>query len=497
MRSLRAQLTIRLLLGGALLLGAVGWVAFWQMRRALVAEFDASLRATAQSLATLTEEKGGRISIEFAEENMPQFDHGKGTDVFLLSAPDGREVERSPSLGAEPLPLRVGKLERPEYFDLTLADGRSLRCIGLRFVPQVEEEPAERRGSRAEAALVVGRDRVPLEHTLFALQTSLTLAGAGGLVALAGLVWWSVRAGLAPLDQLGERVAAVDAASLATRFPVEPLPAELQPIAGRLNELLARLESAFARERRFTATAAHELRTPLAELRALAEVNLTTPATDAERHEAWQDALATTLRMESLALSLLELARAEDLSRAIRREPVPLAEAFTAAWKPWAGRAAERGIALEATLAREITAATDPVLLGIVLGNLCANAVEHAPAGAPLRVRAASTPDTVTVLFQNRAGNLSPADLPHLFERFWRKDAARSNGRHHGLGLSLASEFAALLGGSLTADLSATGDLEFALRLPVPPAEAREMHPDGDDCQRQPSGSSSRAFQQS
>ena len=468
MKSLRAQLTLRLLVGGALLLGSAGTALHWQMRHALTAEFDATLRATAQALASLTEQRHGEATLGFAGENMPQFERANGSDVFLVRTADGREIERSTSLGAATLPLRAGSPEVPDFFDTALPDGRAIRCAGLRFTPQDEEED-EKKNQRApgiEAVLVVGRDRATLDHTLGALRTSLWLVGAMALAGLPGLVGWGVRGGLAPLARLGESVAAVDAASLATRFPAGPLPTELQPIATRLNELLARLESAFARERRFTATAAHELRTPLAELRALAEVNLTTPATETERAESWRDALATTLRMESLALRLLELARAEDPARALHREPVALAAACAAAWQPWAARAAERGIALNTTLPPELTADTDPALLGVILGNLCANAAEHAPAGTPLRITATRTTDAATLHFHNRAGDLTAADVPHLFERFWRKDTARTEARHHGLGLALAGEFAALLGGSLTAQRSAAGDLEFALRLP-------------------------------
>jgi two-component system sensor histidine kinase QseC len=275
-----------------------------------------------------------------------------------------------------------------------------------------------------------------------------------------------VRAGLAPLDRLGSSVAAVEAESLATRFPVEPLPAELQPIVVRLNELLARLELAFDRERRFTATAAHELRTPLAELRSLAEVNLTTPGTITESRQSWRDALDTTLRMESLALRLLDLARAEDSALALQRTNVSLAQAFYAAWQPWAGRAAERGIAPDIAVPTELVAHTDPSLLAVVLGNLCGNVAEHAPAGTPVSVRGNLMRDGVKLLFQNQAGELTEADVPHLFERFWRKDGARSNEQHHGLGLSLAAEFAAMLDGTLTAKIATSGNVEFLLSLP-------------------------------
>ena len=468
MKSIRAQLTLRLLVGGTLLLGAAGTALQWQVRRALTAGFDATLRATAQSLASLTEQKHGQVKLEFAGDNMPQFERENGPDVFLLRTAEGHEIERSHSLGTITLPLRADSPESPVIYNATLPDGRVIRCAGLRFTPPDEDaEPAKNhRGPKVQALLVVGRDRAPLDHTLAALRASLLLVGAGTLAVLAALVRWGVRGGLAPRARRGESVAAVDAASLATRFSAGPLPAELRPIATRLNELLARLESAFARERRFTATAAHELRTPLAELRALAEVNLTTPATEIERTQSWRDTLAATLRMESLALRLLELARAEDPARVLHRQPVALAAAFANAWQPWAARAAGRGILLTTTLPTGFSVHTDPELLGVILGNLCANAAEHAPAGTPLRITATRTTCMVTLHFQNHAGDLTAADVPHLFERFWRKDTARADARHHGLGLALAAECATLLGAILTARLGTGGELEFSIQLP-------------------------------
>jgi len=467
MKSIRTLLTLRLLAGGTLLLGAAGFALLWQVRHALTAEFDATLRATAQSLASLTEQKNGRAHLEFDGENMPQFDRPNSSEVFLIGTADGREIERSESLGSASLPLHANSPEAPAIFDTTLPDGRAFRCAGLHFTPREEEddEKEHRRPRTIQALLVVGRDRAPLDHTLATLRTGLLAVGAGALALLAALVRWGVRGGLAPLARLGESVATVDAGSLSTRFPAGDLPDELRPIAVRLNELLARLESAFARERRFTATAAHELRTPLAELRTLAEVNLTTPATASERAEAWGDTLATTLRMESLAVRLLELARAEDPACALLFQPVPLAEAVSEAWQPWATRAAERHIGFIAELPPDLTIISDAALLGVILGNLCGNAAGHAPA-SPLRVTVIQAGENVTLHFKNPAGDLTSADLPHLFERFWRKDYSRTDARHQGLGLALATEFAILLGGTLTARIDPGGELDFALELP-------------------------------
>jgi signal transduction histidine kinase len=464
MKSLRAQLTLRLLIGGILLLVAVGGLLQWQMRHALTAEFDVSLMAMLNTTATLVEQKQGHVSIDFTGENVSQLERPNGTEVLLLRSVDGHEITRSRSLGTTQLPLRAGSMVEPRFFEAQLADGRIVRCAGVRFTPEYEDETP--RPPQVEAVLAIGLSRAPLDRAFTSLWAILLLVGVGALAMLSALVYWGVRAGLAPLDRLGGSVAAVDAGSLATRFQVASLPAELQPIVVRLNELLARLESAFARQRRFTATAAHELRTPLAELRALAEVNLTTPGNATESEQSWRDALETTLRMESLALRLLDLTRAEDRALVLQRSTVSLAQAFAAAWRPWSGRAAERQIEPRVALPPELSAEADPTLLAVVLGNLCGNAVEHSPRGSPVTVQGNRTIDEISLRFENRTDELTEADLPHLFEPFWRKDTARSDGHHHGLGLALAAEFATLLGGKISTSFDGNGIVAFTLWLP-------------------------------
>ena len=414
MKTLRGQLTLRLVIVGALLLGAAGVALHWQVKRALGAEFDSGLAASLQTLATLTEQQqDGKVLTEVTREHGPQFQMEHGADVFLLRAADGREIQRSLSLGSMPLPSIAGPPEHPAFSESKLDDGRAIRVAGVRFSPLIEDEE---RPSDTKVTLVVGRDRAPMDRSLAMLRVALLVTGVSALAVLAAALAWGVNSGLAPVRRLRDEVCKVDANSLETRFEVEPLPEELRPVAASVNELLARLESAFERERRFTATAAHELRTPLAELRTLAEVNLATPATDAERAESWQDALATTRRMESLALRLLELTRAENPAPVIHSEFVPLGDAIQQAWKPFAARAGERGIAMEVSVPPSLAARTDRALLGIVLENLCGNAAEHAMAGTPFRISATQDAGSVTLHFRNRSGDLNGQDAAHLLK---------------------------------------------------------------------------------
>jgi two-component system sensor histidine kinase QseC len=272
-----------------------------------------------------------------------------------------------------------------------------------------------------------------------------------------------VRRGLAPLAGVAERAAHIDASSLGLRFATESLPTELLPIAHRLNDLLARLERSFERERQFTSDAAHELRTPIAELRSLAEVALKWPEGRESTRQAFCDALEIARRMEAIATGLLSLARCEDGKQTTKREPVAIKELVDELWHPLADQAGHRQLRVAFDVASDVRFVTDRSLLGLVLSNLFSNAVEYTPVGGTVRVSAEQQDGRFKLSVANTVDNLSPEDLPHLFERFWRKDTSRTSSEHAGLGLALAKAFTELLGMKVCVDLLRPDTLVISL----------------------------------
>lgn len=464
MKSLRSRLTFRVIVGSIVILGAMGIALFWLQHRALTRELDSTLNAMLSPLREFTEHKPSGLKMESEGATLPQFEAPNGADVFVLNDGDGNEAQRSRSLGEARLDAHSAELEVPVFFDAKLDDGRSLRCVSIRYNPTKSKKVREQNEPVLQAILTVGRDRAALDRTLALLRITLASGSAAALLAFVFLIRWSVRGGLAPLDELGVAVASIDADDLARRLPSDGLPSELRPVTARLNELLSRLEASFARERRFSASAAHELRTPLAELRALAEVNLTTPSTAEESAESWRDVLASTLRMESLATSLLALTSATNPATALRPQFIVVSDVLQSAWDSRRAHAAARRIEFD-LVPNAQTIQTDRALFEVVVGNLLGNAIEHSPEGSTVRVSAAAGATSVVLQFSNPAPCLTDDDLPRVFERFWKKDAARADGRHHGLGLSLAKEICALLGGALTVRLL-EGCVEFSLELP-------------------------------
>lgn len=467
MTSLRKQLrralvgTLTALLGAALVaITVVVW-------RALVGAFDFALQAKASAVRALVEEKDGRIGFEFSRDFLWGYGSENPRNYFQVWDSANNTLTRSPSLQNENLPRRVGdKPSHAVYWNVTFPNGRAGRAIGYQFTPQPSDGSRAKKGAPV-VQLVLAADRDNLNETL----GGLVVAVGGCSVLLFAAVWLVVplvlRRALAPLDRLGEEVARIDAHSLDARLSVAALPAELRPIGDRLNDLLGRLAASFERERRFSADLAHELRTPLAELRSQAECALKWP--ESRDPASDRDTLAIATQMEALVTHMLALARGEQGELTVHLSQVAPGPLVETVWKTHAARAAARGVRASFSLGAG-TAKADPVLLRSIMHNLLENAADYTPAGGELRVTSEAVAGGYRLRLANPAGELTAADVGQLFDRFWRKEAARSEGTHAGLGLSLSRAFATAMGWQLDAALDAEGWLVFTLESPRPAA---------------------------
>jgi signal transduction histidine kinase len=452
MTSIRRALGRRLVLALFLVLALIGGGLHLLVQRLLTAHFDAALAEKTRVLAGLMKQEHGGFELELGETPMPEFERPVEPEYFQLWLGE-RVFQRSRSLGPGELPRPSGAAL--SFADLPLPDGRRGRAAWLRFPVRIDVD-GDRSAVPAKpalAALVVARGRGPLDQALRSVRLALIAAGLLLLVGVPLAVARVVRAELRPLDRLAERASAIDAGSLDAGFPVAGLPAELHPIATRLNDLLQRLSGAFERERRFSADVAHELRTPIAELRALAEVALQGPES-AESARQFQDVLGAALQMEALVGTLLTLARCQAGRQPVAREPIDLSRALGDAWAPLAEKARAKALLVRRSVP-ETFVHTDRLLLGSILGNLLGNAVEYAPPGGELSFEVVRGEHAAEVIIANPNAGLTTEDLTHAFEPFWRKDAARSDGRHGGLGLSLVAAFARLIGAEVRLDLVA------------------------------------------
>jgi two-component system, OmpR family, sensor histidine kinase QseC len=257
--------------------------------------------------------------------------------------------------------------------------------------------------------------------------------------------------------------------SLSRRFDERDLPRELRPICRRLNDLLARLDEAFARERRFTDSAAHELRTPVAELRMLLEVSLSRARSASEARESLSDALGVALQMNRMVETLLILSRHDSRAALSERRRVDPGAMLRRLCERHTPHAVARGGSITVDAPAPVLVSTSETALEMVLENLVANAVEYA-APAPHVACSVSThdqPGRIQIEVCNPVEGIAAPDLERFFEPFWRRSDSRSDRAHLGLGLTLARRLTDSLGGTLSARLGSSGELRLCVSLPA------------------------------
>jgi signal transduction histidine kinase len=252
------------------------------------------------------------------------------------------------------------------------------------------------------------------------------------------------------------------------RLETGQLPKELRGIGEKLNVLLARVEAALGRERRFSSHAAHELRTPLAELKIIAEMIGKWP--DEATPERSQEMLEVIAELEEVLEKLSLLARADAGACPLQVETVDLTASIERAVERESAASASRGLRIRARI-EPGPFRTDPVLWQTILVNLLGNAVAYAPRCSTIQLEASPRSLTIT----NAAPDLAAADLDHLFERFWRRNTARDGRNHSGLGLAIVQSSVRVLEGTCQATL-VKGELHMRIDWNCP----TETHYDGN-----------------
>jgi two-component system sensor histidine kinase QseC len=314
--------------------------------------------------------------------------------------------------------------------------------------------------SEPEMQLFVARDRKPLDRALMLVVFGLVVCEALIGSATVWLLRYQLRESLQPLNDVAKLAASVDATSLHQRFPVETMPRELQPICQRLNDLLARIAKAVESQKRFNADAAHELRTPVAEVRALAEVALRWPEDADATRKAFEEIVSVTQHMERLSSVLLQLSGA-DGRVSTREEAVDLSKTLTQAIERQKDVIVAKNISLTVDLPATQPVTSDATLLTAIVENLIDNAITYTPAGGTL---SCSTRDANSFQIVNGPTNLSAADLATMSEPFWRKDPSRTGGKM-GLGLALTRAYLSTLHGSLSLSLDGSSRLTASVVL--------------------------------
>lgn len=452
MRSIGVRLTAwyAAVFGVSLLfLGGAMWFA---VEQSLYHAVDESLRDRAEGIRIFVEDHKTRLFLDEVKEEFRA--HG---DLFQVIDDRGHLVHQAVALQGQPTPPATDLGAAPRFQNAVI-NGAPMRFLsanididGRAYTVQVAAPLRELQRGLRQALLLL----TPL------LPVVLLLAAAGG--------YWMSRRALAPVDEITETARSITAENLAGRLAVPSTGDELQRLSETLNEMIARLESAFKRISRFTADASHELRTPLAVMRTTAEVALRGEQPSGDHREVLEQIVAEVHRTSQLVENMLVIANADSGHGRFNLAPVDLAAAAGEACAEAAVLAREKGVRFDVRLpAVPIWVEGDVNALRRLFLILIDNAIKYTPMGGTCEVHLTERDGVAVGAVKDSGIGISSDDLPHIFDRFYRVDRARSRqAGGTGLGLSIGRWIATSHNGAIHVESEIDKGTVFEIRLPL------------------------------
>ena len=455
--SLRARLTAWYSAVVAVSFLLLSVVALYGMNRSIAGAVDTELRERAQAIRNLIE----RVSVrsDSGEELIDELHEHSGlsstNDLMQVADAEGHWLYRSRALEAHPI-------DPPQQADPGLSTGR---FSGLLLRVRSERALIDGQWFAIQVAAPMQEYQAATEQFrwLLILAAPFLL-----LVATAGGYFMSRRA-LTPVQRVIDAADNIDANNLSSRLAVPATGDELQRLSETLNDMLSRIERAFNRVAQFTADASHELRTPLAVLRTRAELVLRKPRSEKEYRAALECQLHGLERTSDLVERLMLLARADSGDQILQREPIQLDSILRNVCEQGATLAAAKDLRFSAQLTSEsLPVEGDSDFLERLFLILIDNAVKFTAPQGDILVSSELGDGAVLVAVQDTGIGISDADLPNLFERFYRVDNARARATGGaGLGLAIGRWIARAHGGEIEVEGTPGKGTLFRVRLPI------------------------------
>jgi heavy metal sensor kinase len=456
LRSVRLRITLWYVLLLAVILAAFCVGVYFVLRQSLYSNLDDTIENRVATFQGLLEfegetptlpENAASTGVDSDERLVRVFD-SNGDITF-----DGTETAGGAPLDADAIESALDG--ESATYSVKIGDE------GLR----VQAVPIVRNGA-VVGVLEVGVTKDDVEETLQSLilimvvgyPLTLAIATAGGLF-LASRV-------LSPIDDVTSMARRISAEDLGQRLDLDLPDDELGRLARTFDEMIARLDAAFQRQRQFTADASHELRTPLTVIKGQVEVALT-QARDAEAYrEVLRTVNAEVDRLNRMIGSLLTLARADAGQAVLAKENVSIAEVVGGAVEQVRPLADKRSVRIEVLEAPDVVLDADEDLLLQLLLNLLDNAIRHTPSGGAITTGWRMADGNAELWVSDNGEGIPQEHLARIFDRFYRADSARRGGGA-GLGLSICKWIAEAHGGSISAESAPGEGTAITVSIPI------------------------------
>jgi two-component system OmpR family sensor kinase len=439
------SLRVRLLLWYAailmLVIGMVGVAVCLVTWRSRLATVDAELHARAVAVSTSVERRaGGTFDVELPSDATAYFQESLTRPYYAVWGDDGQLIDRT-----DP--------------DVTASGPPAPR-------PRTRGSHREVVISSRGLTVLVGRDVGDVRRELWSLAGTIAMVALAGMAASLGGAWFLAGRALAPVERINETARRMVEGDLSAQIAIERTDTELGQVASALNLAFDRLRESVERQRRFTADASHELRTPVATMMAELEWALLRDRSTGDYKESLETCHRAGARMQSLIEGLLKLARADSGELLVRQVPVRLDALVDEAadlLRPFAER---RHVTLRASSSAQ-TIVGDPDRLRELLSNLLFNGVAYNRPNGLVLADVHHAGASVVLSVRDTGIGIDPDDLPHVFDRFYRGELAREREpAGAGLGLALVHWIVAAHGGTITCTSEPGSWTEFVVRFP-------------------------------
>lgn len=446
-RTLRARVTlwsVAVVIAALLLFGAG---AAWNLRNELRENLDDEITTEAHDFFTGVRQQ----SVDWRDPRSVEalFDQSKRFHYVEIHDTAGRLLYRSPNLKDQTVfPSSTAKgLHELTWNKRTLRFG-------------VFEE--------GEIILALGKDTEETGETLWQLITAYLLALPLVVIVVGVGSWWIAHRAVAPIKAIAAKAENITASDLHQRLPDPSSQDEIGDLTRVLNGMFDRLERSFEQVTRFTSDASHELKTPLALMRAEVEITLASPQFPVAQRELLSSVIEQCSQLTQIVDGLLFLSRADDRRLAIAQEPVDLSVLVPELLEDAEILAEPLALKFECEMPASLIVQGDARLLARALMNLLDNAVKYNRRAGSVIVSGTIRGANVVINICNTGTGIEAAAQAKIFDRFFRGDLSHSNATNgHGLGLSIAGEIARAHGGDITLVRSDSDSTEFALLFPI------------------------------
>lgn len=491
-RSIRSRILLGITLPAILILVVSSVALNLWIRAESLEQLDRALETRAAAMAALIELEGGVWDVDFDSENVPVTALFGPLAAYEVRVVDGGDLLARRSFAGlasdisfqEPHPdiaLDELSLDRPfrvvgKASTVTAEEGPALRSWSGVFIvrahggdedvqPKLAARPADSTLNPA-VRIVVSQDLSPLSEELRELLRAQVAVG----IALSGLAvifgWLLSRRIVDPIEAMADRAEGVHAPSPEPPLPLSGTGDEIDRLAEALNRSFGRLHQAYVFQSRFTSDASHELRTPLTVIHSQAEVALRHPRTEEEYREALAAVVSGSERMNEILEALLLLARNDENAVESLPNTVDVGALASGIVLEMAADA-RPGLAIRFEGPATVLLLGDARHLELALRNVLSNAIRHTPPPGDVVLRLVAAADHILVEVEDTGEGISAEALPHIFERFFRADQARTRNRGgSGLGLSLVKAVVEQHSGSVHVTSKLGEGTTVRLRLP-------------------------------